>query len=109
MKDEDAERASSLGGGVGGGKEEGGGVPRTASESSVFSNLEAIRTNLEDQLGLDTMLHAYHVVQVCRDHVYHVMWIYIICQLVSSTDEKLPTFMFITPSDYFTSFAGLLD
>jgi len=33
-------------------------------EGSVFSNLEAIRTTLEDQLGLDTMLQAYNLVQV---------------------------------------------
>lgn len=56
MTDED--ESSVAGGG-------GDGVPRTASEASVFSNLEAIRTSLEDQLGLDTMLHAYHMVQVC--------------------------------------------
>ena len=45
----------------GGGKEKGEGAPSTAS---VFSSLEAIRSTLEDQLGLDTMLHAYHLVQV---------------------------------------------
>lgn len=62
--------------GMGGGKD---GMPRSASEASVFSNLEAIRTTLEDQLGLDTMLHAYNLIQV---------YCYIVCTICDRICEK---------------------